>query len=76
MKLRKNRISLLLVRKSCYLDITRGLKRPHIRYGKEGTTNVIVTYTNDVDPSSNPSSYTDALKDYDKEKWLEAMNLE
>ena len=46
--------------------------RQPIRYGHEGETNVLVTDT-DVD---DPTPYNDTMKDIDKDKWLEAMNLE
>ena len=42
------------------------------RYKLEGETNVLVA-DNNVD---DPSSYIDAMKYSNKDKWLEAMNLE
>ena len=46
--------------------------RQPIQYRHEGETNVLVADT-DVD---DPTLYNDAMKDLDKDKWLEAMNLE
>ena len=46
--------------------------RQPTRYEHEGETNVLV-----ADPNiDDPLSYNDAMKDFDKDKWLEAMNLE
>ena len=46
--------------------------RQLIRYGHEGETNILVADT-DIDDST---SYNDAMKDIDKDKWFEAMNLQ
>ena len=45
--------------------------RQPIRYRHEGETNAPVVDT-DID---DPTSYNDAMKDIDKDKWLEAVNL-
>ena len=47
---------------------SRRIKRPLERY----EANIIVSKTNDEDPST----YEDAMIDIDKEKWHEAMNQE
>ena len=45
--------------------------RQPIRYEHEGETNVLIADTDVYDPSS----YNDATKDSDNDKWLEAINL-
>ena len=46
--------------------------RQPIWYGHVGETNVLVADTN----ADDPTPYNDAMKDLDKDKWFEAMNLE
>ena len=46
--------------------------RQPTRYGHEGEVGLLVSDTNQDDPST----YADAMDDSDKEKWLEAMNQE
>ena len=49
----------------------RTVRQP-IRYGHGGETNVLVA---DIDVD-DPILYKDEMKDIDKDKWLDAMNLE
>ena len=46
--------------------------RQPIRYGYEGKVGLLVSDTNQDDALT----YTDAMDDSNKEKWLEAMNQE